>query len=146
MLVLHKENTEFGILRFWQRQLFTQNSFNNNNRGFFGEKFTNDSLLRVVKCSKPVEEKKLKICVCVCPLCRPTLTMTQRNLTGGCNVNCGCKIHEYAPVCGSDGITYFNPCLAGCSSVANDSTGVRGGAKGCRRPRLLESDAWPLHV
>ncbi|XP_054893231.1 solute carrier organic anion transporter family member 5A1 [Poeciliopsis prolifica] len=55
----------------------------------------------------------------------PSLTMTHRNLTGSCNVNCGCRIHEYAPVCGSDGITYFNPCLAGCRTMTNDSTGIR---------------------
>uniref|UniRef100_H2Y4N0 Solute carrier organic anion transporter family member n=1 Tax=Ciona savignyi TaxID=51511 RepID=H2Y4N0_CIOSA len=33
-----------------------------------------------------------------------------------CNLNCGCDLNVYKPVCGADGITYYSACFAGCSA------------------------------
>ncbi|XP_060544905.1 solute carrier organic anion transporter family member 1C1-like [Pantherophis guttatus] len=33
-----------------------------------------------------------------------------------CNSNCGCEATHWDPVCGDNGITYMNPCLAGCKT------------------------------
>ncbi|XP_077990604.1 solute carrier organic anion transporter family member 1A4-like [Glandiceps talaboti] len=37
------------------------------------------------------------------------------NLTMGCNYQCDCDTQEFHPVCGSNGVTYYSPCYAGCS-------------------------------
>ena len=38
-----------------------------------------------------------------------------------CNTDCGCStVAMFAPVCGSDQMTYFSPCMAGCQ-VALDA-------------------------
>ena len=37
------------------------------------------------------------------------------NLTASCNFGCECDMNDVQPVCGSNGLTYFSPCHAGCS-------------------------------
>lgn len=37
-----------------------------------------------------------------------------------CNADCSCKVDQWDPVCGDNGITYMTACFAGCKS----STGM----------------------
>ncbi|KAG9469375.1 hypothetical protein GDO78_020671, partial [Eleutherodactylus coqui] len=46
------------------------------------------------------------------------------NVTSGCNVNCGCAIDAWDPVCGDDGVGYVSACLAGCSSSTGSGQDV----------------------
>ncbi|XP_077560543.1 solute carrier organic anion transporter family member 4A1-like [Haemaphysalis longicornis] len=38
-------------------------------------------------------------------------------LTRGCNSHCNCTGVMYDPVCGTDNLTYYSPCVAGCASA-----------------------------
>ncbi|XP_058989012.1 solute carrier organic anion transporter family member 4A1 isoform X1 [Mustela lutreola] len=39
-------------------------------------------------------------------------------LTAACNAPCACRPEHYSPVCGSNGLTYYSPCHAGCPGEA----------------------------
>lgn len=45
--------------------------------------------------------------------------LTGGKLEAACNAGCHCQLRTFSPVCGSDGLTYFSPCHAGCVSREN---------------------------
>ena len=39
-----------------------------------------------------------------------------------CTPSCWCDPHLLDPVCGSDGLMYLSPCLAGCTETAGNTS------------------------
>ncbi|KAG7246315.1 hypothetical protein CRUP_038877, partial [Coryphaenoides rupestris] len=43
-----------------------------------------------------------------------------------CNAGCSCGRELYNPVCGVDGVMYYSPCHAGCSSINQTADAATG--------------------
>ncbi|NXY89073.1 SO1B1 protein, partial [Alcedo cyanopectus] len=44
------------------------------------------------------------------------LSSHKTSFMASCNADCGCKMDQWDPVCGDNGITYMTACFAGCKS------------------------------
>lgn len=78
---------------------------------------------------------------------------TDVNFFSSCNQHCGCSEEKFDPVCGSDNVTYFSHCFAGCTTESTDgesfsncscipypsiaTTGVCATNEGCSKTRVF---------
>ncbi|XP_045385280.1 solute carrier organic anion transporter family member 4A1 isoform X1 [Lemur catta] len=70
---------------------------------------------------------------------RSLLPEGRPNLTTACNAACGCRPEHYSPVCGSDGVTYYSPCHAGCHAATATGPGGQKVYRDCSCPQNLSS-------
>ncbi|POI31156.1 hypothetical protein CIB84_005093 [Bambusicola thoracicus] len=61
------------------------------------------------------------------------LSSPKNSFMASCNADCSCKVDQWDPVCGDNGITYMTACFAGCKS----STGM-GKNMFCSRNCMIE--------
>lgn len=47
-------------------------------------------------------------------------TSSVGSLDSACNMNCDCSNTGFNPVCGSDGVTYYSSCHAGCQDHSDN--------------------------
>jgi len=52
----------------------------------------------------------------------PAAGLFKINLTSSCNFGCECDMNDVQPVCGANGLTYFSPCHAGCTTGGDNFT------------------------
>lgn len=65
-------------------------------------------------------------------------------LTAACNAPCACRPEHYSPVCGSNGLTYYSPCHAGCpGEAAPGADGRKVSPAAAREPRAPRSGRAP---
>jgi sodium-independent organic anion transporter len=67
-------------------------------------------------------------------------TALRPELYAQCNVDCNCDPDRYDPVCGSDGVTYFSACHAGCLVDAPTDSDVYGSCTCVNAARIARGE------